>query len=194
MDLSKILSIAGKGGLFKVVSQGKNSVIVESLQDKKRIPAFGHEKISSLEEIAVFTNGEDMPLKDVFKAIFEKMDGKEAIDHKSDNAALKKFFLEIIPDYDQERVYVSDIKKIINWYNLLILHELLDFTEPEPETEKPETTEPSLPEAIASGTTKNDSSASETELPLVETPAEELPDPEKKTTKPKSTVSKKKVE
>lgn len=194
MDLSKILSIAGKGGLFKVVSQGKNSVIVESLQDKKRIPAFGHEKISSLEEIAVFTNGEDMPLKDVFKAIFEKMEGKEAIDHKSDNAALKKFFLEIIPDYDQERVYVSDIKKIINWYNLLILHDLLDFTEPETEAGNTETTEPSLPEATAAIATESDSSASETELPVVDTPTEELPDPEKKTTKAKSTVSKKKVE
>jgi hypothetical protein len=144
MDLSKILSIAGKSGLYKVVSQGKNAVIVESLIDNKRFPAFGHEKISSLEEISVFTNGDDMPLKDVFKTIFETLEGKPAIDQKSDSAALQKFFIGVIPDYDQERVYVSDIKKMISWYNLLLQHQLLDFTEEKSEkaTEEPELTQP----------------------------------------------------
>jgi len=136
MDLSKILSISGKSGLFKVVTQAKNAVIVESLIDNKRFPAFGHEKISSLEEISVFTTGEDMPLKEVFKAFFEKLGDKPAIDPKSDNKALKQFFLEMIPEYDQERVYVSDIKKMFNWYNQLLAHKLLDFTEKE--EEKPE--------------------------------------------------------
>jgi hypothetical protein len=135
MDLSKILSIAGKNGLFKVVSQGKNSVIVESLLDSKRFPAFGHEKMSSLEEISVFTTGEDMALKDVFKAFNEKLEGKPAVDHKSDNNALKKFFLEMVPDFDQDRVYVSDIKKMVSWYNILIEHGLLDFTEEAKDTE-----------------------------------------------------------
>ena len=115
MDLSKILSLAGRNGLFKVVSQAKNAVIVESLIDGKRFPAFGHEKISSLEEISVFTTGDDMPLKEVFKAFHTKLEGKEAIDGKSDNPSLKKFFLAMVPDFDQDRVYVSDIKKMVNW-------------------------------------------------------------------------------
>lgn len=139
MDLSKILAIAGKNGLFKVVSQAKNAVIVESLTDGKRFPAFGHEKISSLEEISVFTTGEDMALKDVLKTIYEKLQGKPAIDHKSDNNALKKFFLEMIPAFDQDRVYVSDIKKMVSWYNTLLAHDILDFTEETKDADTPET-------------------------------------------------------
>lgn len=151
MDLSKILSISGKSGLFKVVSNVKNAVIVESLLDQKRFPAFGHEKISSLEEISVFTQGEDMPLKDVFKAFFTKLEGKPAIDAKSDNPALKKFFGEMIPDFDPDRVYVSDIKKMISWYNLLLEHNLIDFTEKEEEKkeeEKEEIKEEVKPEEV----------------------------------------------
>ncbi|MCX6241207.1 MAG: DUF5606 domain-containing protein [Bacteroidetes bacterium] len=138
MDLTKIVSISGKSGLFKVVSQGKNAVIVESLSDQKRFPAFGHEKMSSLAEISVFTTGEDRPLKDVLKAFHEKLEGKPAVDSKSDNNSLLKFFGEMIPDFDKERVYVSDIRKIVNWYNMLFEQNLLDFTEPE-EEKKPET-------------------------------------------------------
>jgi len=130
MDLTKIVSISGKSGLFKVVSQGKNAVIVESLADQKRFPAFGHEKMSSLGEISVFTTGEDLPLKDVFKAFYEKLEGKAAPDPKTDNAMLLKFFREMITDFDQERVYVSDIRKMISWYNMLLSQNLLDFTEP----------------------------------------------------------------
>src|ERR1039457_2820154 len=138
MDLSKILSISGKHGLFKVVSQLKNAVLVESLIDQKRFPAFAHEKISSLEEISVFTTGEDLQLKNVFKTMFEKQDGKVAIDSKSDDNSLRTFFLQIVPDYDPERVYASDIKKIISWYNLLIENNLLDFTEKTEETKDSE--------------------------------------------------------
>ena len=149
MDLSKILSIAGKNGLFKVVSQGKNSVIVESLNDAKRFPAFGHEKMSSLEEISVFTTGDDLALKEVFKAFHEKLEGKPAIDHKSDNNTLKKFFLEMVPAFDQDRVYVSDIKKMVNWYNTLLEKDLLDFTEEAKETEsgEPAPTSETLPDS-----------------------------------------------
>jgi len=136
MDLSKILSISGKSGLFQVVSQLKNAVLVESLLDKKRFPAFAHEKISSLEEIAVFTATEDKPLKDILKTIYDKTEGKPTIDSKSDNKVLVDYFKEIVPDYDAERVYISDIRKIISWYNLLIENQLLDFTEKE--EEKPE--------------------------------------------------------
>ena len=136
MDLSKILSISGRSGLFKVVSQLKNAVLVESLLDKKRFPAFAHEKISSLEEIAIFTATEDKPLKDVLKVIYDKLEGKPALDSKSDNKLLIAFFLEVVPDYDSNRVYISDIRKIISWFNLLIENQLLDFTEEE--EEKPE--------------------------------------------------------
>jgi hypothetical protein len=129
MDLSKVLSIAGKSGLFKVVSQAKNAVIVESLIDNKRFPAFGHDKISSLEEISVFTTGEDIPLKDVFRAFFQKLEGKSAPDYKNDNKALKQFFLDMVPDFDQERVYVSDMKKMVSWYNLLLEHQMVDLEE-----------------------------------------------------------------
>jgi hypothetical protein len=143
MDLSKILSIAGKNGLFKVVSQAKNAVIVESLNDNKRFPTFAHEKMSSLEEISVFTTGEDLALKEVFRAFYEKLQGKPAIDHKSDNNTLKKFFVEMVPDFDQDRVYVSDIKKMVSWYSTLLEQGLLDFTE---ETKEPEAGE-TFPEA-----------------------------------------------
>ena len=120
MDLSKLLAISGKPGLFKSLAQTKSGVVVESLIDGKRFPAFAHERISSLAEISVFTNEDDVSLEKVFKKIYEKYEAKQAIDHKSDGKELKTFMLEILPDYDQERVYTSDIKKIVMWYNLLV--------------------------------------------------------------------------
>ncbi len=155
MDLSKILSISGRPGLYKVVSQAKNAVIVESVLDKKRFPAFAHERMSSLEEISVFTTGEDRPLKDVLKAFHEKLEGKEAVDPKAGDAPLLKQFGEIIPDYDPDRVYISDIRKMVAWYNLLVTNGLLDFTE-EPEAEKPADTaeNPAEDAADAAGQTE----------------------------------------
>ena len=129
MDLSKVLSIAGKPGLFKMVSQSKSGLIVESLVDGRRIPAFSHERISSLEEISIFTESEKVPLKEVFQSLFKKEDGKATISHKSDTKELKALMLEILPDYDQERVYISDIKKLVNWYNLLVDKGLIDLEE-----------------------------------------------------------------
>ncbi len=129
MDLSKIMTISGKGGLFTLVAQTKTGAIVESMTDGKRFPVFTHEKMSSLEEISVFTTGEDAPLKDVLKKMYEKQEGKAAIDPKSDGAILRQFFAEVLPEFDQDRVYTSDIKKIIAWYNQLIEKNLLDFTE-----------------------------------------------------------------
>jgi Domain of unknown function (DUF6852)/Domain of unknown function (DUF5606) len=129
MDLSKILSISGRSGLFKVISQGKNAVIVESLTDKKRFPAFGHERMSSLEEISIFTTGEDRPLKDVLKAFHDKLEGKPGPESKTADAELMKMFGEIVPDYDPDRVYISDIRKMFAWYNLLLTNDILDFTE-----------------------------------------------------------------
>jgi len=133
MDLTKIVSISGKSGLFKVISQAKNAVIVESLTDQRRIPAFGHEKMSSLEEISVFTTGEDRPLKEIFKAFHEKLGAGAPVDPKSDNSAILSFFKEMVPDFDTERVYISDIRKMISWYNMLLSQNLLDFSEPDEE-------------------------------------------------------------
>ncbi|MBP6978839.1 MAG: DUF5606 domain-containing protein [Lentimicrobiaceae bacterium] len=144
MDLSKILAISGRHGLFKMINQTKNGVIVESLTDGKRSTAFAHERISSLEEISVFTTGEDMPLKDVLKKINEKLEGTNAIDPRSENVNLKEYFAELVPEYDQERVYASDIKKLLMWYNTLAELKMLDFTE---EESREETEEGSAPEA-----------------------------------------------
>ncbi len=141
MELKDILAISGKPGLFKNIGQSKNGVIVESLIDQKRFPAFAHERISSLAEISVFTTGEDVELQKVFKIIFDKYEGKEAIDSKSDGEALKSFMKEILPDYDEERVYTSDIKKLVSWYNLLAGADLLEFPEEEAESESAEATD-----------------------------------------------------
>ena len=138
MELKDILAISGKPGLFKNIGQSKNGVIVESLIDQKRFPAFAHERISSLAEISVFTTGEDVELQKVFKIIYDKYEGKEAIDPKSDGEALKVFMKEILPDYDEDRVYTSDIKKLVSWYNLLACENLLEFHEEEEEAEKTE--------------------------------------------------------
>jgi hypothetical protein len=129
MDLSEILSIAGRPGLFKMVAKSKNNVIVESLIDKKRFPAFASDRMSSLEEISVFTDGDNIPIKDVLKKMYEKHGGGPSIDSSSDGNTLRKYFEEIVPDFDKERVYNSDIKKVIAWYNLLQKENLLDFTE-----------------------------------------------------------------
>jgi len=136
MDLSKVLSIAGKPGLFSMVSQSKSGLIVESLLDGKRIPAFSHERISSLEEISIFTEVDDVPLKEVFQKIFEKEDGKKTISHKSSANELKALMESILPDYDRERVYVSDIKKLVNWYNLLVDKNLIDLESKDDDTNK----------------------------------------------------------
>lgn len=125
MDLTGILSLSGKSGLFKSIAQTKNGLIVESLIDKKRFPAYVSDKVSSLEDICIFTADEDLPLKDVFELIYKKEQGKACIDHKSNDAELKKYMEEVLPAYDKERVYVSDMRKLFMWYNLLVEHGLL---------------------------------------------------------------------
>lgn len=100
-------------------------MIVEQLETKKRISVFGSAKVSSLDEISVFTTGEDIPLGKVFDNIFEKENGGTAIDYKTDTVKLKSYFQEILPEYDQYRVYVSDMKKIVQWYNILHKNNLL---------------------------------------------------------------------
>ena len=136
MDLTEIMSISGKPGLYKMISQTKNGMLVESMLDQKRFPVFAHEKISSLEEISIFTETEDLPLKDIFKKINDLLEGGKALSHKSSPEELKEFFEDVVSDYDKERVYVSDIKKVIQWYNLLHEKDMLDFTEEEEDKEE----------------------------------------------------------
>ncbi len=129
--LKGILAISGHSGLFKMVSNTKNAIIVESLVDKKRMPAYASFKISALEDIAIFTDEGDVPLKDVFKNIKAKENGEKAISHKASSNELKSYMSEILPNYDEDRVYVSDMKKIFQWYNLLQEQDMLNETEDE---------------------------------------------------------------
>lgn len=120
MDFNKIISVTGKPGLFQILSQAKGGVIVESLLDSKRFPITATHNVSSLENIAIYTYEEDIPLLTIFKTMFEKSEGKEAISHKENSKKLEQYFLEILPNYDDERVYTSNIKKVIQWFNILV--------------------------------------------------------------------------
>ncbi len=138
--LKKILSISGKPGLYELVSQGKNMLIVENLKEKKRMPAYSHEKIISLADIAIFTDEDEVPLKKVLNSIKEKENGvKSSLDPKSDNKKLREYFATVLPNFDRERVYPTDIKKIVSWYNILIetgKSELLEETEEKQEEQE----------------------------------------------------------
>jgi len=125
MNLTGVIAISGRPGLYKVVAQGKNNVIVESLGDKKRFPAYSSDRISALEDISIYTYDTDKPLKEIVSAIFEKENGGLTISHKESDEKLIEYLVSVLPNYDQERVYVSDIKKIFQWYNLLHKAELL---------------------------------------------------------------------
>ena len=119
MTLDKILAIAGKPGLFALKVQTRTGFVAESLLDGKKVTVGLKSNVSLLSEISVYTNTEEKPLTEIMRAIATKEDNGPAISHKEDNAKLVAYFLEILPDYDQDRVYPSDIKKIINWYNML---------------------------------------------------------------------------
>lgn len=120
MDLSGVISISGRPGLYKVVAQGKNSIIVQSLIDNKRFPAYSTDRISALEDISIYTIEGDKPLKEIVSDIFKKENGKAAPSHKESIATLKEYLSDILPNYDEERVYPSDIQKLFQWYNLLL--------------------------------------------------------------------------
>jgi len=128
MDLTKIISIGGKPGLYKMVGDAKNKVIVESLRDGKRYPAFSHDKISSLKEISIYTEADDMPLEDAFKNLFRALDGKPIPNPKKMAAdKLKEQFEKAVPNYDKDSVYVSNMKSVFNWYNILVENNLIDL-------------------------------------------------------------------
>jgi hypothetical protein len=130
MILKDFLSISGEHGLFKFIAQARNAMIVEHLETGKRSTAHSSAKVSSLEDISVFTESEDLNLGKVFDKIFEKENGGPAIDAKSPVEKLKSYFAEVLPEYDKNKVYVSDIKKIILWYNTLQKLNLLVKDEP----------------------------------------------------------------
>jgi hypothetical protein len=132
MSLEKIIAIAGKPGLFKLITQTRAGFVAESLIDNKRLSVNVQQNVSILSEIAIYTLTEEVPLKKVFLKIKEKENGQQtSVSAKDSKDALEEFFFNILPDYDEDRVYVSDIKKVIQWYNLLQTHNLLDALEAE---------------------------------------------------------------
>jgi len=134
--LKGILSISGQSGLFKLVAESKNNIIVESLETQKRMPVYSTVKVSALEDIAIYTETGDVPLKDIFKSINDLESGGGAVSEKSSGAELKKYFEKVVPEYDKDRVYVSDIKKVILWYNILHGKKMLDFSQEEDKDKK----------------------------------------------------------
>ena len=120
MELKEILAISGQPGLYKYVAQSSRGVIVESLSDGKRMNAASNSKVSALTEISIFTEGEDIPLAEVFTKIYEHTQGQPAISHKEAPEKLKAYFAEILPEYDRDRVHVSDMKKVFSWFNTLV--------------------------------------------------------------------------
>jgi hypothetical protein len=138
--LKTILSISGKSGLFKLLSQGKNMLIAESLSEKKKIPVYARDKVISLGDIAIYTDNDEIPLHKVLTDVKNKENGQKVpIDLSSAKPdELRTYFAGILPNFDRDRVYPSDIKKLLSWYNLLIANDITDFT---PEAKPTEETE-----------------------------------------------------
>ncbi len=131
MMLSKILSVTGRPGLYKLISTGKNLNIVESLVDGKRIPVYAQEKVVALSDVSIYTNDGDAPLRDVLKKMKEKEDGSQlSLGSKSSGKELFAYLEEVLPNYSKESVYASDVKKLVSWYNLLV-EKNIDFDEVE---------------------------------------------------------------
>jgi hypothetical protein len=137
MSLEKVLSIAGKPGLYKLIAQTRGGFVAESLLDKKRLSVNVRQNVSVLSEIAIYTLTEEVPLKKVFESIKKKENGQQtSVKAKESKDKLEEYFFEILPDYDEERVYVSDIKKVIQWYNLLQEHNMLDLEDSKAKKDK----------------------------------------------------------
>lgn len=136
--LKDLLSISGKPGLYKVVTQSKNSLIVESLNDGKKMPVYSAHKISALEDISIYTYSDDVPLGEIYQDIYDKENGGKTINPKKSSAEqLRDYMVEVLPDYDEDRVYQSDLKKLFGWYNILHDHDLLKVAEADEEENSP---------------------------------------------------------
>ena len=133
MELKDVISISGMSGLYKVVAQSKSGFIVESIADGKRSPVSSTQRISTLGDISIFTTKDELPLREVFLKIKETDGGKPSVSSKAGSEELKKYFKNIVPDFDEQKVYPSDIKKVVTWYELL--HDKVDFTKVESEGE-----------------------------------------------------------
>lgn len=163
--LKDILSISGHSGLYKLVAQSSKSIIVESLETHQKMPVYFTSKVSALEDIAIYTDDEEVPLAQVFEKIYKMENkGETSVSAKSTNEDIKDYFGDVLPDYDKERVYVSDMKKVITWYNILLKQNLLKFEEDKKEEPSVETTEvtktpekaPVKKKSTAKKTTKKD--------------------------------------
>lgn len=168
--LKEILAVSGKPGLYRLVSRGKNLLIIESLAEKKRVPAYARDKVISLGDISIYTDEDEVSIREVFTSIKEKEGGKNvSIDlAKAQTDELRAYLAEVLPNFDRERVYPSDIKKLLKWYEILIADGITDFSEKKEEEEvvsdevKGEITEVSEEEKAAKKTTKTKSSATKT--------------------------------
>lgn len=137
MALDKILSIGGKPGLYKLLTQTRTGFVGESLLDGKRVTVGIRNNVSVLSEIAIYTLEEEVPLREVFQKIKDKeKGGKTSIGHKVEKIKLEEYFFEVLPDYDEDRVYPSDIKKVIQWYNILHENGITDFSENQDDSEE----------------------------------------------------------
>lgn len=147
--LRTILSISGKPGLYKLESHAKNMLIVESLIDKKKIPAHAKDKVISLGDIAIYTEDGETPLHKVLTSVKEKENGEVASINptKASSDELRAYFAEVLPNFDRDRVYPSDIRKLLNWYNILIKAGINEFTPAEEQAAEAEGTEPEAEEA-----------------------------------------------
>jgi Domain of unknown function (DUF5606) len=137
-ELEKILSVSGKPGIFMLITGGRSTIIVESLIDGKRLPVHPTQKVSALSDITMFTYEEDVPLREIFIKAKEAFAGGPAPDPKSESKVLRDAMKKILPDYDAERVYDSDIRKLLTWYNILQAKDMLDFSEPTVATDEGE--------------------------------------------------------
>lgn len=136
MSLDKVLSISGKPGLYHLRAKTRSGFIAESLADGKKTPVSMRHNVSILSEIAIYTLDGEEPLRDIFKKISEKEDGGQAIDHKAPKDELEAYFFDILPNFDEDRVYASDIKKVLQWYNLLQAQDMLGLEEEDAKEEK----------------------------------------------------------
>ncbi|MFM1878424.1 MAG: hypothetical protein RLZZ241_1290 [Bacteroidota bacterium] len=132
MSLDKILSIGGKAGLYRLVAQTRSGFVAESLIDGKKLSMNLQRNVSVLSEISIYTLEKELPLRAVFAKIYAKENGqKSELSHKAEKSELEAYFFEVLPNYDEDRVYASDIRKVIQWYNILVDHNLVDFSDPE---------------------------------------------------------------
>jgi len=186
MEFEKLISISGQGSLFMIVSRTGFGLVAESLEDNKRIPVYQSHNVSTLDDISIYTKDGDMPLREVFLKIFEKEGGKACPDAKESNDKVKQYFESVLPEYDEDRVYVSDMKKVLKWYNQLIKGNHIDAESLKRKEEEP--AEGDQPEQEEATTGKKKTAKKE----AAADPDEKAPEKDKKK-EPKKETKKKTV-